>query len=228
MKHVVVTGANGALGVAVTGHFLDRGDRVSAVVSPRAGNDFLHHKNLQIHRADLSNETDASDTVKKMSETGPVDAAVLTVGGFGMGTLEETSLSDFEKMYRLNFVTAYNSTRPLISMMKEQPEGGQIIYVGARPGLDPSAAPKMVGYSLSKSLVFRLAEVVNEEGEPHRVTASVVVPSIIDTPGNRNAMPGADFSRWVTPEEIATHILHLVTPAGKKLRRTVLKVYGES
>ncbi len=228
MKHIVITGANGSLGTEVARRFLERGDSVSAIVSQRAPEDYLTHDRLESYRADLTDEEATRSVIEEIRRRGQVDAAVLTVGGFGMGTLEKTSLSGFEKMYRLNFVTAYNSTRPLVSMMKEQPEGGQIIYVGARPGLDPSAAPKMVGYSLSKSLVFRLAEVVNEEGEPHRVTASVVVPSIIDTPGNRKAMPGADFSRWVTPEEIATHILHLVTPAGKKLRRTVLKVYGES
>ncbi len=228
MKHVVVTGANGNLGLAITKHFLDRGDRVSAVVSPRAGEDFFQHKQMHIFRTDLTSESEASATMDKIHDRGPVQAAVLTVGGFGMGTLEETSLSDFEKMYRLNFVTSYNSARPLFTKMKQHPEGGQIIFIGARPAMDPSAAGKMISYSLTKSLIFRLAEVINQEGEQHHVTASVVVPSIIDTPANRKAMPDSDPSGWVTPGDIANHILHLVSPAGKKLRRTILKVYGDS
>jgi NAD(P)-dependent dehydrogenase (short-subunit alcohol dehydrogenase family) len=86
----------------------------------------------------------------------------------------------------------------------------------------------MLSYALSKSLVFRLAEVINEDGKGYGITASVIVPGTIDTPQNREAMPDADFTAWVTASEIADNIYHLSTPAGRQLRESIIKVYGES
>jgi NAD(P)-dependent dehydrogenase (short-subunit alcohol dehydrogenase family) len=131
-------------------------------------------------------------------------------------------------MYRLNFLTTYHIARQVFLQMQKQVEGGQIIFTGSRPALHPEQAKDMLSYAFSKSLVFRLAEVINEEGKGYGIAATVVVPGTIDTPQNRTAMPEADFTNWVTAAEVAENIYHLMTPAGKQLRESILKVYGES
>jgi NAD(P)-dependent dehydrogenase (short-subunit alcohol dehydrogenase family) len=229
MKHILVTGATGNLGKAVTSRFLEEGHRVTAFISPRHDPGFMKHERLRVFQADLGNDKETEQIIGKAFERNDIpDMGVLTVGGFGMGRLKDTAGEDLEKMYRLNFLTAYHTARPLFGHMAVSGKGGQIVFIGARPVLEPAAATGMVAYSLSKSLVFSLAEMINEEGKAHGITASVIVPSIIDTPQNREAMPDADASDWVTPDEIAANIDHLITPAGARLRKTVLKVYGNS
>ena len=85
-----------------------------------------------------------------------------------------------------------------------------------------------LAYGLAKSLIFRLAELMNEEAKGHDVVTSVIVPSTIDTPANRASMPDADFSKWVTPEAIADVIYFYCSDAGAALREPVIKVYGNS
>jgi NAD(P)-dependent dehydrogenase (short-subunit alcohol dehydrogenase family) len=179
--------------------------------------------------ADLLDEDQVKEVMGKIYERfESIETAVLTVGGFAMGSIAGTGIADFDRMYRLNFVTAYNVARQLFIRMEGKGGGGQIIFIGTRPALHPGQAKDMIAYSLSKSLVFRLAEVINEDGKSSGITASVVIPSIIDTPQNRSAMPDAEFSKWVSPSEIAENIYHLATPAGRKLRESVIKVYGDS
>ena len=229
VKNIIITGAAGGLGRPVTQKFLDEGYHVHAIIAPDDDPDFMKHKRLDIHSADLMLEDEAGNTVRKIIDAaGQIDGAVLLVGGFSTGTLQETNLKDVEKMYRLNYVTAYNTARPVFVHMEKENIGGQIILVGARPGMTPRAAAGMVSYAMSKSLIFRLSEIINEAGKENKITSSVIVPSIIATAGNRKSMPTADHSKWVTPGEIAENIFHLFSPAGSKLRESVLKVYGES
>jgi short-subunit dehydrogenase len=90
--------------------------------------------------------------------------------------------------------------------MKHQPSGGKIIMVGSRPGKNPTSAKTAVAYALSKSLIFRLAEIVNEEDKSKNISATVFVPGTIDTEANRKAMPDADFSKWNKPVDIANRM----------------------
>lgn len=229
MKYILVTGANGNLGKAITTKFLEEGHRVTALISPRHPAGFMKHERLRIFQADLGREKETAQVISQALEgENTLDMGVLTVGGFGMGRLPDTPSEEVEKMVMLNFITAYHTVRPLFKHLAAQNNGGQIILIGARPVFDSGAAAQMVAYSLSKTLVIKLAEIINEEGKDKGITASVVVPSIIDTPQNREAMPEADVSGWVTPDEIAGNILHLLTPAGQQLKKVVLKVYGNS
>lgn len=228
-KHAVITGAAGNLGQAVTRKFLDLDYSVHAVISTRDNPDFMNDQNLNVYQANLMYEPESVNTVKQISDVAKnLDLVILIVGGFAMGNIDKTSLEDIEKMFRLNFVTAYNVARPVLRKMMEQENGGLFVFIGARPPLDPSQAKNMVAYALSKSLVFRLSEIINEEGKERNIRSAVIVPSIIDTPRNRQAMPDADFSKWVTAEEVAENIAFLITPAGQKLGEPVLKVYGDS
>jgi len=158
---------------------------------------------------DLTDEKATADLIASLSGRRNIDIAVLTVGGFTMAGIPETSISDINKQVQLNFSTAYNIARPLFQQMKRQGHG-RIFLVGSRPGMDMHRSKGMVAYGLSKSLVFRLAELMNEEAKDTDVVTQVIVPSTIDTPQNRKAMPDADTSKWVKPETIADEVFKAI------------------
>lgn len=224
-KTILVTGANGNLGQAVTKKFLSEGYHVTGFIAPGANPDFIRDPKLEVHEADLMDE---EKTFKTIENAGDFEGAVLTVGGFGMGSFEQTPMKDVEKMYKLNFQTAYNSARAVFKTLKAKGKKGQIVLIGARPALDVKAAGGVVAYAFSKRLVHYLSDIINEESKDTGITSSVIMPSLIDTPPNRKAMPDANFDRWVKPGTIADNIHHLFTESGKALRETVLKVYNES
>ena len=131
------------------------------------------------------------------------------------------------KQYKLNFETAYNVARPVFLQMMKQ-NNGRIFIVGSKPGMDSKNGKGMVAYGMAKSLIFRLAELMNEEAKGHNVVTSVIVPSTIDTPQNRKSMPDANFKDWVKAEEIANTIYYYCTADAGSLREPVIKVYGNS
>jgi NAD(P)-dependent dehydrogenase (short-subunit alcohol dehydrogenase family) len=188
----------------------------------------ISHAAFETITADLMNEMAAAEMVKAVSaKRGSIDVAVLTVGGFAVGTIAETTAADILKQYKLNFETAYHVARPVFAQMMQQ-GSGRIFLIGSRPGIDMHNSKGMVGYGLAKSLIFRLAELMNEEAKGTNVVTVVIVPSTIDTAQNRKAMPDADFSKWVTPEAIADTICFYCTDAAAALREPVLKLYGNS
>lgn len=206
MQSVIVTGSSGNLGRAVVQKFLDEKWQVSGTVIPGDNIDLaITNNSFKKVVADLMNEEAASETIQTVIQQGNINAAVLTVGGFAMGSIAETKTSDIAKQYKLNFETAYNIARPVFMQMLKQ-GSGRIFLIGSQPGKDMQNSKGMTAYGLSKSLVFRLAELMNAEAKDTDVITCVVIPSTIDTPQNRKAMPDADFSKWVTPEKLATLI----------------------
>lgn len=204
-KTILVSGANGNLGKGVVDYFLERNNQVIGLMHHTNGKNSENFKEFQ---ADL---TDEAATEKVMADIlnkyDPIDTAVLTAGGFAMGKLKDTDTGKLEEQYRLNFVTAYNAARPLVAKLKEQGQG-TLFFIGSEPGMDTRKAKSTVAYSLSKSLLFQLANIINAELNKTRARAYVVVPGTIDTPQNREAVPDADFDQWETPGEIAEIIDH--------------------
>ena len=229
MKTVIITGASGNLGQAVVKKFLAEQYVVCGTVIP---NDpvviDIEEKNFEKIRVDLQQEEKAKQFIEQViARQGKIDVAVLTVGGFTMGDIAGTNIAAITGQYKLNFETAYHVARPLfIQMMKQG--SGRIFLIGSRPGLDMKNSKGMVAYGLTKSLIFRLAELMNDEAKGTNVVTSVVVPSTIDTPPNRKSMPDADFSKWVKPETIADIIYFHCSDEGAILREPVIKVYGNS
>ena len=177
---------------------------------------------------DLMSEDDAQKFVDGVIEKhGSIDAAILTVGGFAMGKIADTKTADIIKQYKLNFETAYNVARPTFVQMIKQ-NSGRIFIIGSKPGLDARNGKGMVAYGLAKSLIFRLAELMNDEAKGKNVVTSVVVPSTIDTPQNRKAMPDANFDNWVKPEAIADVIYWHCTDEASVVREPVIKVYNNA
>lgn len=156
-----------------------------------------------------------------------IDIAVLTVGGFAMGKIADTKTSDVLKQYKLNFETTYNIARPVFMHMLNE-NNGKIFIVGSKPGLNTKNGKGVVAYSLAKSLIFRLAELMNDEAKGTNVVTSVITPSTIDTPQNRKAMPGASFHNWVKPEAIADVIFWHCSSEASAIREPVIKVYNNA
>jgi len=111
-------------------------------------------------------------------------------------------------------------------MLKQN--NGRIFIIGSRPGLDAKSGKGMIAYGLGKSLIFRLAELMNDEAKGTNVVITVVVPGTIDTPQNRKAIPGSDPDNWVKPEAIADIIYFYASDMAAVLREPVIKVYNNS
>lgn len=229
MKTAIVTGASGNLGQAVIQKFLAEGFNVTGTLVPADPVKLtVSHSNLRLVEADLLNETAAAQVSQSVIDNyGQIDAAILTVGGFAMGSIADTTSADILRQYKLNVETAYNIARPIFLQMMKQ-GSGRIFLVGSKPGIDMRNSKGMVAYGMAKSLIFRLAELMNDEAKGTNVVVAVVVPSTIDTPQNRKAMPDADFSKWISPADIAFVIHFHCTDDAASLRETVIKLYGNS
>jgi NAD(P)-dependent dehydrogenase (short-subunit alcohol dehydrogenase family) len=226
-KNILVTGAAGNLGKAVVDTLKGVGYTVLALVSPGKSST-ISDPQVNVYEADLTQERDVADQMTKIIQKHQtIDACVLLAGGYAHGGFQDADGSAVKKMISINFETAYHIARLSFQQMMKQSHG-RIILVGARPALDAKAGKQSVAYALSKSLIFTLAQLLNADGAEKNVVTSVIVPSIIDTPVNRNAMPKADFSSWVSPEAIAEHIAFLLSDRSDALREPVVKLYGRA
>jgi len=225
----IVTGASGNLGQAVIKKFIDNGYFVIGTMIPNEPMpiDFPPDKFEKVV-VDLMNEEDSQKFIESViAKHGNIDVAVLTVGGFAAGKIADTTTTDIAKQYRLNFETAYNVIRPSFAHMLKQNKG-RIFIIGSKPGLDARNSKGMIAYGLAKSLIFRLAELMNDEAKGKNVVTSVIVPSTIDTPQNRKAMPDANSDNWVKAEAIADVIYWHCTPEASIIREPVIKVYNNA
>jgi NAD(P)-dependent dehydrogenase (short-subunit alcohol dehydrogenase family) len=229
MKTAIITGASGNLGQAVVKKFLNENYFVAGTIVP---NDPViiseKNKNFETFIVDLMNEDASQKFVESVAaKQDTIDAAILTVGGFALGKIADTKTSDITKQFKLNFETAYNVARPVFTQMMKQ-GSGRIFLIGSRPGFDMHNSKGMVAYGMAKSLIFRLAELLNDEAKGHDVVACVIVPSTIDTPQNRQGTPDADFSTWVKADAIADIIYDYCTPGASVIREPVIKVYNNA
>lgn len=221
---IIISGASGNLGAAVLGKFTSAGYRVAALESHRRDGKQMISELLRSYMVDLGNEQEVEKVAGEIyREFNQLRGAVLTVGGFVPGTIKETGIPDIEKMIRLNFITAYTLIRELTGRMEDD-GGGQLVFIGSGPAVDPGSAGGAVAYALAKSLLIRMAEIINATLNAKNIFASVIIPGTIDTPQNRQVMPDADFSGWQSPDEIAARIFSLFTPEGASLRGSVIKI----
>ncbi|MEO6843956.1 MAG: SDR family NAD(P)-dependent oxidoreductase [Ginsengibacter sp.] len=227
-KTVIITGASGNLGQAVVKKFSDKDYNVIGTIHSKQEQKNYDEKNVEEVELDLLKEEDCQkfvDGIVLKNKT--IDVAILTAGGFAMGDIAKTRTSDIAKQYQLNFETAYNIARPVFLQMMKQ-GSGRIFFIGSRQGLNILKGKAAMAYGLSKSLLFRLAEVLNEEAKGKNVVVNVIVPSTIDTRQNRKSMPEADFSSWVAASQIADIIYFYSSEEGKAIREPVIKVYNNA
>ena len=155
---------------------------------------------------------------------GRIDVLVNTVGGYRGGTpVHETAIETWEYLLDLNARSMFVVSRAIIPHMLERGRG-KIVNVAARLALKGSANSAV--YSASKSVVVRLTESMAAELKKQGINVNCVLPGTIDTPQNRQAMPKADFSRWVEPEAVADVILFLASDAARAVQGEAVAITG--
>jgi NAD(P)-dependent dehydrogenase (short-subunit alcohol dehydrogenase family) len=229
MKNIIITGATGNLGVATVKKILDSGYRVIAIDSHTKPPDFgVDKERFEFASVNLTNEKETADFIGGLIlKYGKIDGAIMLVGGFTAGNMEVTDGEGLDKMFSLNFKTAYFTARPLMGHMKKN-KYGRLVFIGARPALLAGQGKDLVAYALSKSLLFKLADFINQDTKGENIVATVVVPSTIDTQVNRQSMPGIDPDNWVKPEALADILEFILSDKASALRETVLKVYNNA
>lgn len=224
----IVTGGTGGLGVAVTQRLLDHGWRVVVPwVFERELERIMEHDGLDLVEADLLDQGAVENVVARATgDGGPLRGLVNLIGGFAAGgRVHETPVAEFEKQFELNVRPTYLMTQAALPHMIEG-GGGSIVCVGTRAALQPFSGA--AGYISSKAAVIAFAKAVAVEYRNDGVRCNAVLPSVIDTPGNRASMPDADFDRWVKPAEIATVIASLLTDDFSPTSGAEIPVYGRS
>ncbi len=236
MNHVIVTGAAGALGAAVV-HRLSseatrcRFDRYSLLDVPQAQPrlDVLAKEvSGRAFACDLSSEIEVSRMMREVSNGGAPTHAVLVAGGWRGGTpIHEGGAGDYHDMFRMNVNTVYFALRALLPAMVLA-KRGSIVVIGSRAVERPWTSAGSAAYAASKSAVVTLAQTVAQEVLPFSVRVNAIMPSTLDTPANRRAMPDADVSRWVTLESCAGVIDFLLSDDAQDVTGATLPVYGRA
>jgi NAD(P)-dependent dehydrogenase (short-subunit alcohol dehydrogenase family) len=177
--------------------------------------------------ADLATREGAERAVEEtLRKARGIDALVHALGGFAGGQpVETTDDAAWESMIAINLRSAFLIARAVLPHMIEAGYG-RIVAVGSRTGVEPAAG--LSAYGVSKAGLNALIRTIALETRDKGITANVVLPSTIDTPANRKAMPKADFSRWVSPEKIAQQILWLCSEAASDTSGALIPIYGRS
>jgi NAD(P)-dependent dehydrogenase (short-subunit alcohol dehydrogenase family) len=223
---ILVTGAGGALGSAIAAAFDDAGATVCAadVVDPES-DDCLLDRDLPYYRADFTDEDEVADTVAELvDDHGGLDYLANIAGTWRGGQpIEDTDVSEFDMLFDVNLKTMFLASKHALPHIQDRE--GAIVSVSARSSLDGGEGDGP--YRASKAGVRLLTETIAEENKG-TVRANAVMPSVIDTPMNREMMSGADFSKWVDPADIAETVLALCSDATSATSGAAVPVYGES
>lgn len=216
----IVSGAAGNLGEAVVKTLQKQFFVEATVRKERPSGEYI-----QYSRLDLTDEAATSEFVLRcIQKHKKIQAAALIAGGFEMGNLSASTYAAVEKMLSLNFKTAYTVIRPIYEHMQAN-GGGNIILIGSKSGHHRETGSFAVAYTLSKAMLFNLAEILNVDRDKSKVTIHVIAPGTIDTPENRQSMPTADFSKWVAPETLADKIAELCLSSFDATAQTIHTFY---
>ncbi len=236
-KVAIVTGGTGALGRVIVNHFAAQGMRVYVPVRsmPEFMNVFEQTDETEFKGlpkryglpCDATNEYEVKefcDNVVKQEKR--IDFLINTVGGYHPKRLiADTDKELIEQQLKLNFYTTFNFTKHTLTYFKIN-NFGRVVSIGAKPAIETTAGK--FAYSFSKAGVVNLMQTLAEEYKADDITFNSIIPSIIDTPANRESMQNQDFSKWVTPLEIAETCLFLLGDGAISFRGNVIKMYGRT
>ncbi len=227
-KHVLLTGGTGGLGLGVTPTVLAQGaeavtipyrnpnevERLKGILSPA---DFAR---IQFVPTNLEEEASVESLINRMVR---VDVLIHLVGGFSMGKTHEYSFESWKHDLDLNLNTTFLVCKHSLKSMLQHGYG-RIVTVGSRGAVQPSG--QFAAYAASKAGVVALTKAIADETKGTNITANVVLPSIIDTPSNRQAMGAENAEQWVKAESLAQVICFLASVAAKDIRGAAIPVYG--
>jgi NAD(P)-dependent dehydrogenase (short-subunit alcohol dehydrogenase family) len=225
-KVVLVSGASGGLGEGVSRVLLAHGARVAGIARKWEAGRMPQGAFLPVE-ADLMRDDAAETAVRQVLEAhGRLDAAIHLMGGFAMdGPLHQAKVETWDSMMAMNARSAFLFFRAALAPMLQRNQG-RLVAVGSRSGQQPSAG--MGAYAASKAALHMLVLTTAAELKQTGVTVNAVLPSTIDTPANRAAMPDADASRWVSPESIGETIGWLISDAAADVQGALIPVFGKA
>lgn len=229
----LIAGGTGGLGRAVSLAFLKENAKVIVTSLRQEEIDGLksaagaHSVQLDGFVVDVTDEAAVRQLVEKiLAQHGRLDILVNTVGGYAGGTkLWELETKVFDQMLALNLRSGYALSRAAVRAMLKKGRGA-IVNVASKAALDHAAGA--AAYAASKSAAVAMLDSLAADLKGTGVRANTILPSIIDTPPNRKAMPTADFSKWPKPEDIARVILFLCGDDAKVIQGAAIPVYGDS
>ena len=224
---VLVTGASGALGSAVAAAFDEAGATVCGadVVAPDEDDALVDPATVEFHETDATDEASVRDTVEAVvSAHGRLDAVCNIAGTWrGGDPIHETDVDQFDLLFDVNLKSMFLTSKHAIPHLRET--GGAVVSVSARSSLEGGDGDGP--YRASKAGVRLLTETIAEENLG-TVRANAIMPSVIDTPMNREMMPDADHDEWVDPADIAEVVLFLCSDAATVTSGAAVPVYGEA
>jgi 3-oxoacyl-[acyl-carrier protein] reductase len=226
-KVVMITGANGGLGRGVVQRFYEAGASLALVArSAEDANNILPGHAFGVG-ADVSDKASVQNAVEQIAAYyGRIDALVHTVGGYAFGKATDVDVDLWDKMMTLNAKTAFVTAGTVANYMVQNNLPGSIVIVLAKHALE--GQKNHAAYGASKAAAQRVVQSLAKELLDHQIRVNGVVPGTIDTPANRRDMPNADFSKWVTAEQIADVILFLCSDQAKPISGDSITVYGRS
>jgi len=230
---VLITGAAGVLGAAVVRAFAQTGARLALAeihlerMEATVREVGLSAEQVLTSRVDVTNAASVAAWVEAVrARWGRADVLVNIAGGFKAGTpVHETDEADWDFMFNLNARSAFLTCRAVVPLMLAS-GGGKIVNVSARAGL--AGGKNSAAYGASKAAVLRLTESLSAELREKNINVNAVMPSIIDTPPNRAAMPNADPAKWVAPADLANVIVFLASEQARAIHGAAIPVYGLS
>jgi NAD(P)-dependent dehydrogenase (short-subunit alcohol dehydrogenase family) len=228
----VVTGGTGGLGRALIPYLIRRDFRVAATyLKPEEARKLedeldVDEDRLMLRRCDCTDIDAVGSVMQDVVDTfGSMNVVAALVGGWAGGRdLAETSRVRFERMIDLNLRSTFNTLRTAVPHMREV-EWGRIIAIGSRAASDNPAGQAV--FNASKAAVTSLVQSLAGELDDTNVTANVLVPSVIDTPATRAALPFADYMDWPKPSEIAVVLDFLLSPASEVINGAQIPVFGK-
>src|SRR5947208_14086807 len=223
----IVTGGTGALGQAVTLRFLTEGAVVAVPYAVAKERDQLCERATPADRGRLVTEpVDVTDLAamtafveRSVAARGRVDILVGAVGGFAAGALLETDAAAWRRMLDLNLTSAFAATKAVVKHMVAA-RYGRVVLVASRAVVPPAGG--FIAYTVAKAGVIAFVQALTHEMRPHGVTVNAVLPSTMDTPANRAAMPDSDRRGWVPVEAVADAIAILAREASAHITGTLL------
>jgi NAD(P)-dependent dehydrogenase (short-subunit alcohol dehydrogenase family) len=231
-RTVLITGAAGGLGSVIAKNMASHGARLALLdlqedrlmeVAASLGRPTPWYKAVNL----LDKEAISTSVTEAHEALGSIDVVVHTVGGFAMGSpVHDTSESDWEKMFNLNLWSSIGMAEAAVPRLKNSKRGGRLIFVSARAAMQGTAS--MGAYCASKGALIRVIESMASELLHDDVTVNCVLPSIIDTPNNREAMPDADPNKWVSPASLGEVISFLASDGARDISGAAIPVYGKS
>jgi NAD(P)-dependent dehydrogenase (short-subunit alcohol dehydrogenase family) len=225
----LVTGGSGALGGAITRRFLADGAVVCVpwiVEAERqrleASVDAAARPRLLLERCDVGDDAAMAALAGRVRERhGRIDVLVTAVGGFAMGGLVDTDRATWDAQIRLNLTTAYVACRAVVPGMLAA-GGGRVVAIASRAVVPPAGG--FIAYTVSKAAVIALVQALAQETKGRGVTVNAVLPSTMDTPANRAAMPDVDPKTWTPVEAVADGVAYLAGASAGHVTGTLLAI----